>query len=402
MAEAGTNLDIKVEKLVYGGEGLSRVDGQVALTPFVLPGERASVAVEESKPGWLRTRLVELHEAAAERVDPRCPYFGRCGGCHYQHAAYTAQLQAKRQILEEVLSRVGKLAALPEIGVVAEEPWHYRNRSQFHLRGAEIGYLERRSHRLCAIDHCPISSPKLNETIATIRAMLRDPRWPRFIRSLEVFTNETDVQINLLETARPVARRFFDWCAERIAGYVSGAIDYAAAGFIYRISARSFFQVNRYLVEALIVAALEGAEGDTALDLFAGAGLFSLPMSRRFRETSAVEAGAAAVCDLIFNCERAGRPVRAVHSGAEEYVRALEVAPDFVLLDPPRAGIGPRLVEQLARLRPRHVTIVACDPATLARDLRGLVDAGYRIDRLTLVDLFPQTFHLETVARLVF
>jgi 23S rRNA (uracil1939-C5)-methyltransferase len=392
-----------VEKLIYGGEGLSRRNGQVVLTPFVLPGETATVQVEERKPGLLRTRLVELRSQINERVAAPCPYFGRCGGCHYQHAAYEHQVEAKRQILAEVLARIGKIAAPEPIEVISGEPWQYRNRTQLHIRGGELGYLEAGSHRHCAITHCPISSAKVNEVIAALREMTRDRRWPRFVQSLEIFTNETDVQLNILETGKHrggVARRFFDWCMEKIAGMVTGALDYPSGGSLYRVSPRSFFQVNRFLVDALVEAALADMEGDSALDLFAGVGLFTIPLSRRFRNVAAVESGTAAVRDLIFNLERAALPVRAEQNSVERYLEGLDRAPDFVLLDPPRAGLGKAVVARLAALRPPSITIVACDPATLARDLRSLLDAGYGLERVTLVDLFPQTFHLETIARL--
>jgi 23S rRNA (uracil1939-C5)-methyltransferase len=400
MAESGTNREVVVEKLIYGGEGLSRVDGQVVLTPFVLAGERAEVALEERKPGFARARLVRVNAAAPERVEPPCPYFGRCGGCHYQHASYDTQLETKRRILAETLSRVGKIAAPDPIGVMAGEAWQYRNRAQFHIRGVELGYREARSRSLCAITQCPISSPKINSVIAVLREMLRDRRWPRFIESLEVFTNERDVQINVLESSRPVARRFFEWCAERIEGFVAGALDYSAVGHLYRVSPKSFFQVNRHLVDALAQAALDGLNGESAADLFAGVGLFSLPLRRRFREVTAVESGASAARDLTFNAERAGLPVRIERSSAEVFLARLDRAPDCVVLDPPRAGMGKAVVERLLSLRPRRVVIVACDPATLARDLRPLLEGGFGIERMAMADLFPQTFHLETIAHL--
>jgi hypothetical protein len=220
-----------------------------------------------------------------------------------------------------------------------------------------------------------------------------------FLRSLELFTNEAEVQLNVLETNRPVARRFFDWCAERIPGWAQGPLDYPAAGAIYRVGARSFFQVNRFLIDRLVETALEDAAGETALDLYAGVGLFSLPLARQFGSVTAVEAGSDS--DLRFNAERAGLSLRVEQSTAERFLANLKSAPDFVLLDPPRAGLGKEVVGHLTRLHPRHITIVACDPATLARDLAGLTAGGYSIDRLTLVDLFPQTFHMEAVVRIL-
>jgi 23S rRNA (uracil1939-C5)-methyltransferase len=228
--------------------------------------------------------------------------------------------------------------------------------------------------------------------------MLRDPRWPRFLRSLEVFTDEESVQLNVLESDRPVARRFFDWCAERIPGLVSGALDYRGR---YRVSANGFFQVNRFLDEALAGVALEGLEGRTAADLYAGVGLLTLPLAERFEEVVAVESGRSAAHDLEFNAERGGLGNVAVRqSTAEAYLEELEAAPDTMALDPPRAGLGKHVVRRLAELRPPQLVLVACDPATLARDLAGLMASGYRIESMALVDLFPQTFHLETVVRL--
>jgi 23S rRNA (uracil1939-C5)-methyltransferase len=393
-----SNFEVTVEKLVYGGDGLARLDGRVVLTPFVLPGERIRAEAEREKPGLVRARTVEVLAPAGERVPAPCPYFARCGGCHYQHAPYEYQVAAKRAILVEELWRLGKIEPPGEIEAASAEPFGYRNRAQFHIQNGRLGYWEARSHKLCAIEQCPISSPKLNETIRVLNGMLHDGRWPRFLRSLEVFTDERAVQLNVMETERPVARRFFEWCAEAIPGFVNGALDYEGR---FRVSPRSFFQVNRFLPDRLVDVAIEGAEGETALDLYAGVGLFSLALGQRFREVVAVESGSGAVRDLEFNASRAGLSnVRAVERRAEQYLAALESAPDFVLLDPPRAGLGKEVVRRLGELRPRLVTIVSCDPATLARDLSGLVAAGYAVQKITLVDLFPQTFHLEAVVRL--
>ncbi len=400
MAHSQTKFEVTVEKLIFGGDGLARLNGQVVLVPFVLPGEQVAVEAVTQKPGLTRSKLVELRTAAAERVVPACPYFGRCGGCHYQHAGYETQLALKRGILAETLRRVGKIEPPEEIRVIAAEPWHYRNRAQFHVGGMELGYLEAHSHRLCSIEHCPVVSPRINQAIATLREMLRDPRWPRFLRSLEVFTNENQVQLNVLESDRPVARRFFDWCAEKMPDLAPGALDYAAAGSLYRVSGRSFFQVNRHLIDGMVEIALENAEGESALDLFAGVGLFSLPMARRFRKVAAVEAGAAAASDLRFNAERAGLAIDGRQTSVDICLSSATVGPDFVLADPPRAGLGKRAVEHLVRLSPPRLTIVACDPATLARDLAGLISGGYRLERLTMIDLFPQTFHIEAIAQL--
>jgi 23S rRNA (uracil1939-C5)-methyltransferase len=393
-----SNFEATVEKLVYGGDGLARVEGRVVLAPFVLPGERIRVQAWREQPGLVRAHTLEVLEPAAERVAAPCPVYGRCGGCHYQHAPYEYQLAAKRAILVDQLRRLGKIPPPERIATAAAEPWGYRNRVQLHIEGRHLGYREAGSHSLCETGHCAIASPKINDVVHVLAGMMRDSRWPRFVRSIEIFTDEQRVQLNVLASDQPVAKRFFDWCAEQIAGMVQGALDYQGR---FRVSRNSFFQVNRFLLERLVEVALEGAEGETALDLYSGVGLFSMALARVFKEVTAVESGSGAVRDLEFNAERAGLAnLRAEQGTAEEYLQKLERPPDLVLLDPPRAGLGKAVVRRLAELRPRQLTIVSCDPATLARDLAGLTAAGYRVEQMTLVDLFPQTFHLETVVRI--
>jgi len=387
-----------VEKLVYGGDGLARLDGRIVFAPFVLPGERIRARAEQEKPGLVRARMLEVIEAAPDRVTAPCPVFARCGGCHYQHAPYEFQVSAKRAILVEELRRLGKIEAPLEIRTFAAEPFGYRNRVQLAVEETRIGYREARSHKLWAVTECPVSSPKINHAIAALNRMARDNRWPKFMHALEIFTDEQQVQINVLETDRPVARRFFDWCAAEIEGVVEGALDYQGR---FRVSSNSFFQVNRLLLDQLVEAALGDVSGDTAADLYAGVGLLSLPMARRFRAVTAVESGAGAVRDLQFNAERSGLSnLRALQQTAEEHLAALTRPPDLVVVDPPRAGLGKAVVKRLAELKPRQLVIVACDPATLARDLAGLMASGYTIERMSLVDLFPQTYHLETVVGL--
>ena len=383
---------------MYGGDGLARLDGRVVFAPFVLPGERIRVRPEQEKPGLIHAKTLAVVEASAERVAAPCPVFGRCGGCHYQHAGYQYQLEAKRSILAEALRRVGKMAAPVEIAVLAGEPWGYRNRVQLHVAGGKLGFREGQSHKMCATGECPIASPKINQAIEILNSMLPDPRWPRMVRSLELFTDETSVQLNVIETERPVAKRFFDWCAERIPGLVEGALDYQGR---FRVSRGSFFQVNRFLLDGLVEAAVAGAEGDSAFDLYAGVGLFAPALARKFRQVTAVESGAGAVRDLQFNVERAGcTNVHAEARMVEEFLQGQERPADFVLLDPPRAGLGKVVVGRLAELQPRQVAMVACDPATLARDLAGMLAAGYRVERIAMIDLFPQTYHLEAVVLL--
>ncbi len=385
--------DLTIEKLVYGGDGLARLDGRVVLTPFVLPGEAVRAEVSRAKNDLLRGRLVEVVSGAPARVEPRCPYFYRCGGCQYQHAAYATQLEQKVLILREVLRRVGKIDYQDEIGVVSGEPWHYRNRTQLHIRNGAIGYFAAGSRELCAIDHCPISSPKLNEAIAWLsRELLSQelPSYRPFTAGVELFTNETELQINVLDQVPASVM-----VGLRNLG-TSGPIEYGS----FRVSRNSFFQVNRFLVDTLVEAAIGNATGETAIDLYAGVGLFAGRLAQGFHDVVAVEPGRSAFGDLVFNMDRAGLRVAAEQKTAEEYLAGLEETPAWIVADPLRAGLGKSVVAELLRLQAPHVTIVSCDPATLARDLAPLLAGAYRIEGITLVDLFPQTFHMETVVRL--
>jgi 23S rRNA (uracil1939-C5)-methyltransferase len=386
--------EVKIEKLVYGGEGLARIDGRVVLVPFVLPGETVRISASDD----VRAELLEIVTPVPERVAPPCSIFSECGGCHYQHAPYEFQVSQKVEILREQLRRVGKIEYEGEVDTVSGPPLGYRNRVQFHIVEGHIGYVAPRSHALVPVtDECPIASPKINEALAEMRSRMGDRRFPRFLRSLEIFTNEADVQINVVDTERPVAQSFFQWTGSVL------NLDYPTSVGAFRVSPKSFFQVNRFLVENLVDVALDGGngrqQGETALDLYAGVGLFAVPLASTFKKVMAVESGSNAVRDLAFNAERAGAKIRTERARVEDYIVQVDRTPDFVLADPPRSGLGKQVVQHLERLAPPRITVVSCDPATLARDLAAM--KSYRIEKMTLVDLFPQTYHMETVVRLV-
>ncbi len=387
--------ELSIEKWVYGGDGLARADGQVVLVPYVLPGEQVRVDVT-----GLHSQLLEIIQPQPERTAAPCPVFTRCGGCQYQHAGYEFQVARKQSILLEQLRRIGKIEYSGQIASATGPDYAYRNRSQFHIAGGKIGYYAPGSHDVIDVEQCPISSPKINESLTALRRMIRDRRFPRFLQSLELFTDETHVQVNVIEAERPVARRFFEWCAEEIPGYIDQSLEYTAAGEVFRVGHSSFFQVNRFLIHQLVNASIGEESGDTAVDLYAGVGLFAVKLAKRFQKVIAVESGAAAVRDLDYNATRAKVQVLAFRDQVDDYLTKMDTPPDFIVADPPRSGLGKRVVEQLLRLRPKRVVVVSCDPATLARDLAGMLSGGYEIQKLTLVDLFPQTFHLETIATL--
>jgi 23S rRNA (uracil1939-C5)-methyltransferase len=372
---------LTIEKLVYGGEGLARMEGKVILTPFVLPGEVVRAETERAKNDLWRGRLIEVLQPAASRIAPECPYFQRCGGCQYQHIDYPFQLQQKQAILREALQRVGKIEFTGEIGVVSGEPWHYRNRVQLHIEDGKVGYFAQGSRDLCAIDRCPIASPRLNEVIGKLSELKLGP----VNAAVELFTNETDVQVNVVDR---VPRQALSALA---ALGVTTPIEYNG----FRVSRNSFFQVNRFLIDRLVECAAGEARGNWAVDLYAGVGLFAVKLAERFGKVTAVESSGSSLRDLADNFAQP-----AVNANVEDYLKALDETPDFILADPPRAGLGKVVVKELARIHAPRLTIVSCDPATLARDLQGLLAENYRIEKITLVDLFPQTFHLETVVEL--
>ncbi len=393
--------EIEIEKLVYGGDGLARLDGQVVLMPYVLPGERVSFRPQKMKAGLLKGTQVEILQPSAERIKARCEYYTQCGGCHLQHADYPFQIAQKISILRETLRRIAGLEFTEEIPAVTGEPWAYRNRVQLHFKAGTCGFHKAESHAIQGISHCDISAPLLNEAIAKIQPAVKKQEWPDFLRSLELFTNGTEIQVNVLESNRPVAARFFTWLKNMMPAIATGDIVYEAASERFRISGGSFFQTNRFLVDALVNEVMGDERGEDAVDLYAGVGLFTLPMAKRFQRVQAVERGATAFRDLEFNAETAKLTnVTAQRAAAEEFLRELQTAPAWMVADPPRAGLGKDATTELLRLKPQRLTIVSCDPATLARDLKVLLGGGYTINRVSLVDLFPQTYHFETVVRL--
>lgn len=373
---------LEIEKLVYGGDGLARDAGRVVFVPFSLPGER-----------WDGDALIE---PSPDRIEPQCCYFSRCGGCHYQHLPYEKQLSAKKAILEETLARIGKLTP-PEIAVVSAEPWGYRNRVQFHFDRGQMGFHAAKSKTLVAINHCPIASPGIERALGVLRKMRRDPRFPRFLDTVELFTNETETLVNVLAARKPVSKTFFEWCAAGIPGALASTLDYPTAHGAYRVSHKSFFQVNRFLIDRLIQLATGEARGKAAIDLYAGVGLFTRPLTQRFERVTAVEVVRSAAADLAINAPRA----TIVQKSTEDFLAGVADRADFVVADPPRAGLGKRVTSGLGALRPARLAIVSCDPATLARDLAALLAGGYAVESMTLIDLFPQTFHIETVTHLV-
>jgi len=428
-------LQLTIEKLVYGGDGLARLPadehgpGKAVFVPFVLEGERIEASLLEQKRGFARGRAETILQASSQRVEPRCVYFRSCGGCHYQHASYEHQLEIKAAILKETLRRIAKLELETTITIHPSPPWNYRNRTRLRVRTAPefaLGYYKFGSHELLPIEECPVSSPLINRAIAAFWEMGRERAMPEEIHEIEFFANADDTQLLIEALCEPqtpstLVREWADAARGTLAEItgivvyktgsssptrlaetkqvaVSGAreIFYGTSAASYRVSAGSFFQVNRHLINELVTIVAEADSGGTALDLYAGVGLFSTVLSQRFAQVIAVESSQTSHADLLHN---APTNVKAVRAAAADLLRSGKdkLRPDLVVADPPRSGLGESVVQSLVGLGAHRMTYISCDPATVSRDLAGLLCAGYRIEQAHLVDLFPQTYHLESV-----
>ena len=428
-------MQLKIEKLVYGGEGLARLapdgrgPGKSVFVPFVLEGEVVEAEITEQKPGFSRARLDRVIEPAVERIEPACPYFQSCGGCHYQHTDYSRQLAIKASVLKETLRRTAKIDLPCELQIHASPEWNYRNRARLKIQTMPdfaLGYYRFRSHELLPVEACPISSRLINGVIASLWEQGRAGKIPSSAREVELFSNHADEAL-LMEvhcaqgTPRAQAREGGDYFSgihpavkgvslfeqmranqggdpARLAGVGAESIEYHTQKHTYQVSAGSFFQVNRFLVDELVGLVADGAAGQVALDLYAGVGLFSAVLAKSFAQVIAVEASQTSYADLRHNC---GMEVKAIRATTEKFLaQSSGLHADLVVADPPRGGLGENVVRSLARLDAPRITYVSCDPSTLARDLRTFAGLGYRIAEAHLIDLFPQTFHIESVFHL--
>ena len=436
---------LTIEKLIYGGDGFARLPpglpaskdqdrsrGKAVFIPFVLSGEKIDASLSEEKPGFARAQAISMVEPSPHRIPPLCPYFARCGGCHYQHADYSHQLEIKKEILRENLRRIAKLELQCEIRVHPSPPWNYRNRSRLQVRNRPnftVGYFKFASHELLPVEDCPISSPLINRAIAALWEMGRSSKSVEGVREIGFFANAGDASLLIELSCAPEARRAAvrawaeELCAAMpdIAGVVAfrepqkgvleplvavGAseLTYRAKTAAYRVTAGAFFQTNRFLVDELVDVVTSHRSGDLALDLYAGVGLFSTALACSFRHVVSVESSPTASNDLKYNLPANSQPVR---SATERYLSTTFVEkshalhPDLIVVDPPRSGLGDPIARAIATVAAPRITYVSCDPATLARDLGPLMSAGYRVEEAHLVDLFPQTFHLESVLHLV-
>ena len=429
-------------KLVYGGEALGFHAENTVLSPRLLPGERAEVEEVRRQKGVIHARPLRILQPSPERIEPACPYFGRCGGCQYQHLAPPAQAAAKVEILRETLRRLGQVRWEQPIPAHSGPAWNYRNQAQLKmgrtLEGAPaLGFFEAESNRLVPIDACPILSPRLNALLA----VLGSAPWVNVLGTggeVELLADNRDEKVMLTlagnwgaQEAEKLAHR----CLAEMAGVATVAIatgsprrrytvfgaphlTYRVGDFAYRVSPGAFFQSSRFLLPELVAAVVApglrrapaGGEAATtlhetsgvAIDLYAGVGLFTLPLARRFNQVVAVESDPQAAADLTANARAVpGDRIRTLAATTYDFLRRCAQRDlDLAVLDPPRAGMGIAGLKLLLNLRPTRLHYVSCSPPTLARDLGFLLRHGYQLDSLELFDCFPQTYHIESLARL--
>ncbi len=410
-------------KLVYGGEALGFHTGHTVFAQRVLPGERALVEEIRRQKGVVHARPLRIVQASPERIEPQCPHFSRCGGCHYQHLGAESQLATKVEILRETLRRLGQLKWEGPITTHSGPAWNYRNQAQLKIgtspeSATTLGFFEAESNRLVPIDACPILSPRLNALLSVLRA---EPWISQLAKGteLELVADDQDEKVMLTLTGNwfeDAAEELASKLLAEVAGISTVAIaaneslkifgepylSYRVGDFAYRLGPTAFFQSSRFLLPEFVSAVTAGVSGGVAIDLYAGVGLFSLPLSTTFEQVMAVEVAPQSTANLAANARTiAGKNVRAVAGTTFDFLRRSALMnPDLVVLDPPRAGVGTETLQLLVALKPKRLHYVSCSPPTLARDLAYLTKNGYQVDSVELFDFFPQTYHIESLVRL--
>jgi 23S rRNA (uracil1939-C5)-methyltransferase len=422
---------LRIEKSIYGGTSLARLpNDKAAFVPLTLAGEVVEARVTEQKRGYAQAETTAILEAAPERITAPCRHYGLCGGCSYQHAEYAAQLAIKRGILEETLQRAG--VTPPEISVHHAEPWGYRNRIRMHFTRENghlrLGYKQRRSNTIFAIAECPIAAPLLVRAAKALAAALEPFAWAADLTEAEFFcdsmedelqiavhtgrnlrVNDFDAVMTTLQASIPqltgggLYQQADDLPPREITQWGAEALTCTVGAINYRVTRGAFFQTNRFLAEKLVELVAHEHRGELVWDLYAGVGLFSLALAENFARVVAVEAATPAVRDLHYNLARIGEQHRAIENTTLDFLKRTAMPssknpPELIVLDPPRAGLGTEICALLAQVGAPEIVYVSCDPVTLARDLATLIESGYQLQPMHMLDLFPQTFHMETVS----
>jgi 23S rRNA (uracil1939-C5)-methyltransferase len=375
--------------MAYEGHAIGRDGDQVVFAEYGIPGETVVVEVYRRSADFASGRVVEVLEPSPDRVAAPCRYYGLCGGCHWQHIAYPRQLELKRHVVREQLRRIGKFASQPvNETVAAADPWGYRNHLRLSAgRHGDIGFMRRGSHRFLPIETCLIAHPRINEALTSLQG--HGAGLHQVELRLGVNTGDLMVQPDL---------------SDRLPSFASGQKTYRESllGREFQVSAPSFFQSNTPQAERLaqlVREKLDPQPDELLLDAYAGVGVFAALFAADVREVIAIEESPTAVADAEVNTRDLPN-VRNLKGKVEDVLPELEEQPDAVILDPSRLGCHPDVIAAIVRLAPRKLVYVSCDPSTLARDLRLLVDGGFDLLDVTPLDMFPQTYHIECVANL--
>ncbi len=426
--------EVTIERILPGGRGMAHADGWTVMVALAAPGDHLQVRFDRVKGSVAFASIVRVLDPSPVRVEPPCPYFGRCGGCDFQQLNYQAQLNAKVEIIRDCLRRLGGIENVPDFGITpAPHEWHYRARAQWQYDGVvkRLGYFEANSHRVCDVAECAVLTPELQNQLERLRREMTNDQLPEDARYFRLIAGDEEISVASSQgSSSPMTAASQARDVKRIIN-----------GETYRLNAESFFQTNIDLLPQLIDAALQGAQGKSAIELYSGVGLFTVPLARRFERVMAIEDDADAtefarqnlshagledvevvhadVGDWLENLDCAGRAKRRRRSGSkptqdtldllgepedgsiiQSAVTAGALQIDFLLLDPPRTGAESRVISGILKIKPQHISYVSCDPATLARDLKKLIAGGYSIQSMRTFDMFPQTHHVETVVHL--
>jgi len=383
-------LEVEIERILPGGVGLAHADGQTIFVSLAATRDVVRVQIDRTRGNVAFASIIEIIKPSPARVEPPCPYFGRCGGCDFQQLDYQAQLKAKVEIIRDCLHRIAHVELPAEFEIQpSPNQWHYRARANWQVdpETRELGYFERGSRRVCDVADCAVLTPVLQATLEDLRASLESDSFPAGVRNIEAVAGDEGVSL-----------------APGWAGFQTKNVSRKIGGYAYQFSADTFFQINQELLVQLIANATGDARGTVAIDLYCGAGLFTVPLATRFEKVIGVESNPLAAKFALRNLQSAKLSNARIHTapvGVWLNDMPAETAPvDLVLLDPPRAGAETTVIKGILALQPRHISYVSCDPATLARDLKKLLAGGYSLESVTAFDMFPQTHHVETVVHL--
>ena len=399
--------EVSISTLTYGGEAMGRLpDGRAVFVPFGLPGERVRVKLTEEKKNFARGEIVEVLDPSPDRIAARCRHFGVCGGCHYQSLPYEKQLQAKTDILIDQLKRIGKIEN-PPVGpmVACPNPWNYRNHVQFSLDEAgALGFQAPASNQVVPISECHLPEPILDDLW---RQLEFQPETE--IERVSLRAGKDDDLMLVLESDSPDAPELEIEAGISIAHvYEEHAVVIAGNDHIivpvlerdFKVSAASFFQVNTAMAGKMVeylLTRLPVSPSSTLLDVYCGVGLFSAFFAPKCKTVIGVESSESSCDDFAVNLDEFAN-VELYEGYAEDVVPHLEAKPDTVLVDPPRAGLDKAVVDGIIKLSPQVIAYVSCDPSTLARDAARLIAGGYQLREVTPFDLFPQTYHIESIS----